>query len=106
MSWRQDWQPLFVSHDAGIMWMLSDQVVAMRPSLWAAQYERLAQSAVTVPAARAALPAAALREWLSHQKGLRSLGESALCLPESQGRQPVSAPAEGVCCEPYVIITD
>jgi hypothetical protein len=61
--------------------MLSDQVVAMRPSLWAAQYERLAQAALgasakALPATRPALPAAALREWLSHQKGLRSLGEA------------------------------
>lgn len=68
-------------HDAGITWMLSDQVVAMRPSLWAAQYERLAQAAMAklaqaVPAVRPALPAAALREWLSHQKGLRALGEA------------------------------
>lgn len=59
--------------------MLSDQVVAMRPSLWAAQYERLAQaamarSATATSAPRPALPAAALREWLSHQKGLRALG--------------------------------
>lgn len=58
----------------GITWMLSDQVVAMRPSLWAAQYERLAQAAVAAPAARPALPMAALREWLAHQKGLRALG--------------------------------
>ncbi len=54
--------------------MLSDQVVAMRPSLWAAQYERLAHTTRRAPAARTALPIAVLREWLAHQKGLHALG--------------------------------
>lgn len=77
--------PAFPAFPAGITWMLSDQVVAMRPSLWAAQYERLAQAAEAAPAARPALPMAALREWLAHQKGLRALGESASAAPGQEG---------------------
>mmetsp|Transcript_6443 Transcript_6443/g.18579 ORF Transcript_6443/g.18579 Transcript_6443/m.18579 type:complete len:900 (-) Transcript_6443:636-3335(-) len=57
----------------GITWLLSDLVVHMKPATWATQYEALAFTAL--PPARATVPpTAALREWLSHQKGLFLLG--------------------------------
>lgn len=57
----------------GITWLLSDVVVAMRPDLWAAQYERVAAAANATP--HSAHPPPGLREWLAHQKGIHRLSE-------------------------------
>lgn len=70
----------------GITWLLSDLVVHMKPATWATQYEALAFTAL--PPARATVPpTAALREWLSHQKGLFLLGGccTPACLFDSHG---------------------
>ncbi len=62
---------------AGITWLLSDEVMAMGPSAWAARYAQLADIR-SRPPKRAYVaqthPDSGLRDWLTHQKALKQLG--------------------------------
>ena len=71
---------------AGITWLLSDEVMAMGPSAWAARYAQLADIR-SRPPKRAYVaqthPDSGLRDWLTHQKALKRLG-ALPCDPQPQ----------------------